>query len=450
MIAAGSTSRYQAAQTALSQRPVLPAWETAVILAAALLYWTDLLRIAFPGTDGVSIEFRATHFLFYGIFAALLLRAPAVFLNTLRQVPLLMLFLALAPISALWSIDPQETVQRSVAVLGSSLFGLYLATQVAAVTTLRLFSTTAAVSAVVSFILIVAFPVTGLMGADEYPGVWRGAYIHKNGMGQMATLGVIISAIVLVTSGVRNSLLMLVGFALNLLLLAGSFSLTSQIVCMASLVLIFTVGPLVRFVVDHTRALSLIAVPLLLVIPFTIAVDDLFALLGSLGKDATLSSRLPIWQMITGFIEDRFWFGYGYEAFWTDANGAVRMIESRLFFRPHYSHNGYIEVWLALGAIGFAVLLALFAQFTVNAARLLYRNDRDPICLLGFVYVPMFLIQNAAESTILQRNSMAWSLFVMLYAYLALAAVRGVSPTRPQREPERRLAVSKAPRLPVV
>jgi hypothetical protein len=47
---------------------------------------------------------------------------------------------------------------------------------------------------------------------------------------------------------------------------------------------------------------------------------------------------------------------------------------------------------------------------------------RAPLFQLCFVYVPIFLLQNTAEVTILQRNSMSWSLFVMLYVYVALAA----------------------------
>ena len=82
-------------------------------------------------------------------------------------------------------------------------------------------------------------------------------------------------------------------------------------------------------------------------------------------------------------------------------------------------------MWLALGAVGFGLMAALFVRFTWLAGRLLYRDDRAPVFLLCFIYVPIFLLQNTAEVTILQRNCMSWTLFVMLYVYVALAARTG-------------------------
>jgi exopolysaccharide production protein ExoQ len=162
--------------------------------------------------------------------------------------------------------------------------------------------------------------------------------------------------------------------------------------------------------------------PMILYLAFTVSLEDALMLLTSFGKDATLSSRLPLWQILFGFMGERFWFGYGYEAFFTNTNFVVQIIEQRLHFRPWYSHNGYIEIWLGLGFVGFACMTALFARFAWLAGRLIYSDDKAPLFQLCFVYVPIFLMQNTAEVTILQRNSMSWSLFVMLYVYVALAA----------------------------
>jgi exopolysaccharide production protein ExoQ len=413
-------ARQTHALATLGQRAELPAYEWVILLAASLIYWTDILRQIFPGIDSTSIAFRAIHFGFYGAYVVLLARNVPALIHALTRAPLLIAFLLWPLLSTLWSVNPGETLNRSVALIGSSLFGIYVATQVQALTALRLLGWTAAGAAALSLVLILFVPSVGLMSEGEYVNVWSGAYLHKNGMGQMAALGAIISLIVLVTDGTRRNPILAAGLVLNLILLAGSRSLTSQIVCIASVVLIFTVGRFVRLVADNAMLVVVLVAPVALLAAFMLRIDDLFLLLASFGKDASMSSRVPLWQILADFIENQFWLGYGYEAFFTEANYAIRVIEGKLHFKPYYSHNGYIETWLALGAIGFAAMAALFLRFTWRAASLLYRDDRNPLFLLCFVYAPIFLIQNTAEVTILQRNSMSWSLFVMLYVYLAI------------------------------
>jgi exopolysaccharide production protein ExoQ len=230
------------------------------------------------------------------------------------------------------------------------------------------------------------------------------------------------------TEGLRGNRLIAVGLGLNLVLLAGSRSLTSQVVFVASVVLILTVGRFVRFIFRHAAGLGMVVAPLLFAIVATVTIDDLLSLLAGAGKDATMSSRIPLWQQLLIFIEQRPLLGWGYDAFFTDANYAFRIIEEKIFFKPYYAHNGYLEVLLGLGAVGFAAMIWLFLRFTWMAARQLFLSDSNPLFLLCFIYVPVFIIQNTAEATILQRNSMSWALFVLLFLHLARASrasVRG-------------------------
>jgi exopolysaccharide production protein ExoQ len=412
------------------QRDALALWETLFILAASLNYWTDLLRLAFPGVDSTSVAFRAIHFAFYAGFAGLIARRLADFAALVRQVPLLIAFLLLPLLSALWSVNAAETTTRAIALLGCSLYALYLAAQLRPLLVLRLLAWTAALAAGISIVLIFAFPSIGLMSEGEYVNVWSGAFIHKNGLGQMTALGAIISIVLLLAEGARRHPVVVLGLAMNLFLLAGSRSLTSQVVFLACVVLIFTLGRCLRFVVRWSVPLALACAPLVIAVMATASLDHLLWLLSSTGKDATMSARVPLWQILVGYIDDRFWLGWGYEAFFTDANFAIRVIEAKLHFKPYYSHNGYIELWLALGAVGVVMLLFLFCRFAWLAARQLYADDQNPLFLLCFVYVPVFLIQNTAEVTILQRNSMSWCLFVLLFGLLVRETRRAANPVR--------------------
>jgi hypothetical protein len=161
--------------TALGQRTRLPVVELVFLLLASLNYWTDLLRIAFPGTDSASVAFRAIQFFFYGAFLLLLTRNLAALKDVLVRAPLLMCFLLLPLLSTMWSVNPGETTTRAIALLGSSLYGLYVAAQVAPRLALRVLAWTGAVAAAISLVLIFAFPSLGLMSEGEYVNVWSGS-----------------------------------------------------------------------------------------------------------------------------------------------------------------------------------------------------------------------------------------------------------------------------------
>ena len=184
-------------------RTRLAPWEIGLILSATVLYWNDGLRLMFPGIDSTSIAFRAIHFLFYAAFAGLIGRDDAGLKQAVNQSPLLAACLLLPLLSVVWSIHPQESAQRGIAVLGSSLFGVYLAMRLKPLDCMRLIGKAATISAACSLILIMFFPAVGLMSEGEYVNVWSGAHMHKNGLGQMTALGAMICLIVLRSDG-RN------------------------------------------------------------------------------------------------------------------------------------------------------------------------------------------------------------------------------------------------------
>lgn len=393
----------------------LTAVERTFLVAALFLYWTDALRLAFPGGAEVSIAFRLVHFIVYGFFLGLFAWRRLSPLEALVSNPLLAAVLVLPLVSTLWSISPQETAQRAVALLGSSLIAIYLALRLDGLAVLRLIALTAALSAVVSFVLIAFVPSVGLMGDGEYAGVWTGVWVHKNGMGQMAVLGALACLVVLLSDGVARGPVALVGFGLNVALVAGSRSLTSQLVLAACIGLMVTAGPCLRLLGRAALPIAVVLLGSALMAAVTLSLDDIVDLLASAGKDATMSSRLPLWQILVNFMEGHAWLGFGYEAFWTEDNPLVRVIEGKLHFRPHYSHNGYIELWLGLGFIGFAMMAALLVDVWRRIFSRLTASDRDPVALFALAYGLTFLLQNTAEVTILMRNHMSWGLFVLIY-----------------------------------
>ena len=402
-----------------------PLWERVFIVVAVVVYATDGFRLVFPGEAEISFAYRLAHFAFYGAFAALILRRPQDALAGLARAPDLVLLLALPLLSVLWSINPQETAQRGVAVLGSSLLGLYLATQIERRVALHLFAVAFALSAVLSFVLIATVPAVGLSQEPLYPGAWAGAYGHKNGLGISAALGAFFCLLVVRDRGPRRSPVAAVGLVANVALLIGSQSVTGQLVLGLAVTIVFFAGAIIRIVAHRGGALAFAAVGAIVAGVLLASPDTLRIVVEAFGRDLTLSNRLPIWQAVWPFVEARPLLGYGYEAFWHDGNYAVRVIAGAVHFRPWYSHNGLLELMLGLGGLGVCVFAVVFLRFMGRAARLLDRNARDPVFLLAFVFGIVTIAHNASESTILLRNSFLWSLFVMLVLEVATENAAG-------------------------
>ena len=82
----------------------------------------------------------------------------------------------------------------------------------------------------------------------------------------------------------------------------------------------------------------------------------------SIGKDGTLTGRIPLWQqIITVMMEKKTFTGYGYGMFWRDPVG-VKMIhmgfvrvDAFMATMTSGAHNVIMETWLNTGLIGIAV-----------------------------------------------------------------------------------------------
>jgi exopolysaccharide production protein ExoQ len=428
-------------------------WEQGFVVATALIFWTDILSIIFPGElDAPSFPFRVTVLAIYAVVLFLLMRRPDDLLMTMRLSPALMLLLFLPLFSVLWSIQPNVSFHRGFALLGSSMFGVYLATHMHLSRSLILLGTGSTFAALISLALIVAVPAVGLMPDGEYVGVWRGAYSHKNAFGQMTALGAILCWLAWQNSRGGITLLFAIGLSTNCLLLAGSKSVSAQLLLVVCTVVLLVAGPLIRSVVNNFFVL----LPFLVIaaIGATVAHGwyDVSSLFFLIGKDATLTARVPMWSVILPFADERFWLGYGYEVFWMDGHYPVDIIVQRIKFNPVYSHNGLLELWLNLGALGIAVFSLAFMRFVYLASAMLYRVPKHPIYLLSFVFIVLMVMQNISEVTLLARNSMSWVLFVMLSVVLSLKyRERGIEAVSQQRSPVfARQNIKSKPRLPVV
>ncbi|WP_254507410.1 O-antigen ligase family protein [Anatilimnocola floriformis] len=136
------------------------------------------------------------------------------------------------------------------------------------------------------------------------------------------------------------------------------------------------------------------------------------ALMGRKEASDTLSGRNFIWPLAQHFIDQRPWFGYGFESFWTADH--VQYVADELQFPVMEAHNGYLEVQLSTGRIGLGLhLLAVFAGIAAAARALWQRGDAS--CGLITSVLIYSLLSACFEST------MFGLFFVTLVAWAGVA-----------------------------
>jgi exopolysaccharide production protein ExoQ len=324
--------------------------------------------------------------------------------------PVLTIFIALAVASIAWSAAPEPTLRRAVGLLGTAVFGMYLAYRFSPHQVLWMIGVAYSTAIAFSIILIIYVPSFGTYGT-----MIAGIYGHKNDLGRAMVV-----ATLALWANLRNPVASGWKWVLGSLLLAAVLLFASR---SAQAVVGFTFGfgvmmPLLTICsrwsskITMRLAVFLITVTLLLALLWSITEE---AALGLLGRDDTLTDRTLIWDLLEKFGQERPLLGYGYGGFWE--SDVAAWFDNRWAALDH-AHNGYMDVWLALGYVGLAtfVLLLLSAGWRTWNAYL-----ARPVSQLGFfpVFVAVAALLNLVGHVFPLHNSIYW----MLLCYCAVIGV---------------------------
>ncbi|OWV89887.1 exopolysaccharide biosynthesis protein [Rhizobium sp. R635] len=367
----------------------------------------------------------------YAFAGLILIRNFPQFLIALRRSLPFPLLLALPFLSVLWSVGPSATLRRAIGLLFSVLLAYVLAIRFTPRQLLLLVFATVGTCIVMSVAILGASPSLARMPLD---GALRGIFIHKNSLGWYASIMILVATAVLKdgTLGWRRTAITLLiagGFCL-----VGSGSMTAIIATASAFCLIGFYSLLQR-----TSGMVRIVVILFFVqmsVGLLIVLHEfLVPFLEALGKDATLTGRVPLWELVDRQIADHLLLGFGYQAFWTDANPEAWIIWSKIQWQSPHSHNGYRDTILSFGISG----LSLFALMLCRAVRqgaILHCRDTQYGWLWLNVFTIMVLVMNLTESLFLIPNDAIFILFATAIIMFSLyAPVVSASPCPPQPAP---------------
>jgi O-antigen ligase len=377
-----------------------------------LLISTNCLPVLLRGEWATAIDpvkgdpvMQNTWLAIYVITALLLAVRWRWFIHIVLKDKLLMLLITIPLISVVWSTLPDSTLRRGVALIGTSLFGIYLAGRFSSKEILRLLAWALGIAMLLSLLYILVLPDIG----RDFFGKWRGIYVHKNILGWTTALSTIVFTLLLMSR--RGNIFAWAGLILSVGLLLPADSATS-------LVLVLIVVPLIFLYKWGLRGQPTLVIPFLAFLTFLGGAVAVWFLKGetaldALGKDPTLTGRTEIWAGVLEMISHRPWLGWGYVAFWPpglDGWAAYIIIRNKMWLVPH-AHNGFLDIWLGLGLLGLAVFAAQALRALVRAAVWVHRTKAAeelwPLAFFSFI-----LLHNTVETSILLRNDIMWILYV--------------------------------------
>lgn len=373
------------------------------------------------GDPEASSLIRALFFPAYGVAVVLAATRPLETLGAAIRGPLLWLLVGYTFVSMLWSVDPETTQRRAIALLFTTIGALAIAARWRWPTLIEVFAATFAVVTVASYALALLIPSYGKM-TELFPGAWRGVFLEKNALGDHMTLGFIVFAAAAILNERRRWLwIAFAALAVGLVLFSTSkTSLVTLVIGAACLGFVWLGrrGPAMAVATVFAAVTGL----LVLAVAVVFASDAFFALLG---KDATLTGRTKIWGAVVRMVDQRPWTGFGYGAIWTNESGwaPLAWITKWATFRAHHAHNSWLETWLALGYPG---LLLWTAYFVEVWGRTLWSVFTSKAAYFALPFLAVYTLSTLTESVAVIYNDLYW----------VILAATGIRLTLPNREEE--------------
>lgn len=365
----------------------------------------------------LSLIAKISLLIYFITFILLILRWKK-FIAVLPANRFLLILVGIICFSCVWSINPAQTFRFSFYAVGSTAFGLYLATRYSLSQQMDLLGWTYGLMLVLSILFAVAIPQYGLMAA-LHEGALRGVFTHKNMFGTiMAPSGVVFFLNAL--RGQKYSWIYWGLLTLSLAAMVMSKSTTAMATFGIMLILCFVYRIFRwRYEIMISAILTIAIVSFALLI-WAFGYSGLDFLFGLVGKDATLTGRTDIWRYVWDQIELRPWLGYGLSAFWNGLDGPSGYIQLAMRTAVIYAHNGFLDIWLSIGIVGLGVFVFSFVSNTLQSLSLL-RISNSPEGIWPLLFFTYVFLANLTEGIMASFGSSMWVIYVALSYSMIMA-----------------------------
>ncbi len=335
--------------------------------------------------------------------------------------------------STLWSVDQTRTFPQAILLCLTAAAGLAVGRATTVPSQITAVFASQQLGAVLSLIAVIRHAPRAY---DMY-GRWTGIYIVRNSLGPVAALAIIgavgcgcllwvrrrswpAASLMAASVGLAGAV------ALDVVLLHESGALTPLLSLAVAAVGVGAVIVLRRLFHGTDRAGSRSAG---ITLAGLASLGTVFWLgrttfLPWVGRDATLDQRTVLWSYLWHLANQRPLVGWGWLAVW-------RVVDPKRTLGLFEAHNGFLEVYLGTGLLGFVLIVAFCSLLLWQTARI--AADRSGEWLWPFALVLYALTANQLE-TYIGANLLPWVLLTMAATTIAPRRTRA-SPNGLDRAP---------------
>ncbi|MEH1811681.1 MAG: O-antigen ligase family protein [Nostoc sp.] len=373
-----------------------------IAVGALTIHPAQEVSMSTLGGDKLDTLFNIVSYLILFYFLILYWKG---FLYVITRSPLQFLLLAIVIFSLLWSEDLSSSLTYLRGLIRIYFLAIYLAMRYSLREQMRLIAWALGVAASLS-IIFSAFVPGYIHESSELLGMWSGIYGHKNELGYMMawSAGVFLH---LALSGHRYRWLMwtLCGISICLIILSRS---TTSLTILLTMILLL---PFYRSLKKTNYKLQVIMITstlIFLMISSILLLNNAETVVGTSGKDLTFNGRSDLWDLVISKILERPWLGYGFSGFWT-SNAASKLRAT--YDWASNAHNGFLELLLELGFLGFLTFAAGFARFFAMALTRIISIAKKPEDYWPMQMLIIIVIVNFSEARLL-TPSWNWLMYV--------------------------------------
>ncbi len=319
----------------------------------------------------------------------------------------IVLFFLFAGISIIWSDYPYVSFKRLIKTSGIVIMALIIMTEERPFEALgTLFRRLAFLLLPLSVLFIKYYPNLG-RGYHVGQPMFTGVAMQKNGLGLICLfVGIYFCWNLLLNYRDRIELSQRLHFSVYLIILPINIWLfymansVTSIICMLVVVCLLLLGRIPAFSYEPRRfvIIGLLIISLIGFLELTMDIKNV--LLASMGRDADLTTRVPMWDMLLKFDTNPL-IGVGYEIFWS-GNRLMQIWQE--WPGIIQAHNGYIDLYLNLGIVGlFLISGSVIAGLVKVIKQIKYEH---PLAMLRISFIASFLLYNWTEAAIKPMSNM--------------------------------------------
>ena len=332
----------------------------------------------------------------------------------IRKEKFLTIFITICLISSVWSDYSFLSIKRSFQLLTTyiTIFNVILNARLSII--VKVFK-------VVSIFYIGITYISGFFipqAIDPEFGTWRGIEIHKNLLGHTALMIFVLTLFFHqeeVNKKEKIISIILSILSVGMILLSGSTTnLVALILIFFTLVVLYLDKVFVTVGISRIfSSLSIIFLSLFAVLTSLLSKDLVSQSTALFGKNSSFTGRDVIWAYIWNEIQRKWLLGYGFGTYWIMGTSVIDRFVLSVGWEVNEAHNGYLEIMLGLGLIGFIFFLMFLLAFIKRIIKIDYK-----IALLTLISI---LVVNFSESFVFQPRGS--STLVLMFFYLLVTSL---------------------------